>query len=365
MRNACAALIAALVLGLPTATAALDSSAGVIDVRPVVRGLDEPWGLGFLPGGGVLVTERAGRLLHLTAAGAVVPVVGVPDVYDEGQGGLLDVMIPRDFATSRAVFLSFARPGAAGGGTALAVGRLSQDGSVLEDTRVIFAMASDPSGRHFGSRIVEAPSGHIFLTIGDRGESSEAQNLATHNGSVIRLNRDGTVPADNPFVGRTGALPETWSYGHRNPQGAALDAAGQLWVVEHGARGGDEVNRVTKGANYGWPVISFGRHYSGQKIGEGTAKPGMEQPAFYWDPSIAPSGMTFYSGKLWPEWQGDLLVGSLKFGLISRLDGATMQEQERLQSDETARVRDIREAPDGSIWFLSVGQGALYRMTPG
>jgi len=365
MKQILAAALAALAFTLPTEAPALDSSAGRLSVQQVVSGLDEPWGLGFLPGGGMMVTERAGRLLNLTDDGEVIPVSGVPRVYDEGQGGLLDVMIPRDFATSREVFLSFAQPAGRGGATAVAVGRLSDDGTALNGTRVIFAMDAGRGGRHFGSRIVEAPSGHIFLTIGDRGDDDTAQELGNHNGSVIRLNRDGSVPVDNPFVNQPGARPEIWSYGHRNAQGAALDGQGNLWVVEHGARGGDEINLVKPGANYGWPVISYGTQYSGRSIGEGTAKKGMEQPMSYWDPSIAPSGMVFYSGKLWPQWRGDLFVGSLKFGLISRLDGTTLQEQERLQSDETARVRDIREGPDGALWFLSVGQGALYRMTPG
>lgn len=357
--------LCALVLALPGAAHALDSSAGTLRIDAVVTGLDEPWALGFLPDGAMLVSERAGRLLHLGTDGTVTPVAGVPSVYDEGQGGLLDVMIPRNFATSREVFLSLSQPGGRGGATALAVGRLSDDNTTLENPRVIFAIDPGRGGRHFGSRIVEAATGHLFLTVGDRGEDDTAQDLGNHNGTVVRLNRDGTVPADNPFVGQPGARPEIWSYGHRNAQAAALDATGQLWVVEHGARGGDEVNRVAPGANYGWPIISYGTEYSGRRIGEGTAMPGMEQPAFYWDPSIAPSGMVFYSGRLWPEWQGDLFVGSLKFGLISRLDGTAMIEEERLQSDETARVRDIREGPDGALWFLSVGQGALYRMTPG
>ena len=219
-------------------------------------------------------------------------------------------------------------------------------------------------GRHFGSRVVEAPDGTLFLTIGDRGDADQAQNLATHNGTVLRLNRDGSVPADNPFLGLDGAQPEIWSYGHRNAQGAALDGQGRLWVVEHGARGGDEVNRVERGANYGWPVIAYGRHYSGAKIGEGTAKPGMEQPAHYWDPSIAPSGMVVYSGRLWPQWRGDIFVGSLKFDYISRLDGARVTEVEQIEAPQTGRVRDIREAPDGSLWFISVGDGAVYRLSP-
>ncbi len=346
---------------------ALDTSQGRIEVTEVVGGLNAPWGVGFLPGGGFLVTERDGELLHFSAEGQRTNVRGVPDVWADGQGGLLDVMVPRDFAQSRQVFLSFSKRQRGGAGTALAVGTLSPNRAQLTNVQVIFEQSGGSSGgRHFGSRIVEAPDGTIFLTIGDRGDRPSAQDRARHNGSVIRVNRDGTVPRDNPFVGQTNIRSEIWSYGHRNPQGATLDLDGNLWTAEHGARGGDEINRIRKGANFGWPVISYGVHYSGGKIGEGTAKSGMEQPAFFWDPSIAPSGMMIYSGKLWPEWRGDAFVGSLKFGMISRLEtgrGGT-REVERLQSDETARVRDVREAPDGSIWFLSVGNGALYRMTP-
>ena len=349
-----------------TASHALDSSAGKLAVTPIVTGLTEPWGLGFLPGGGLLITERDGRLLHVTPQGTIDAVRGVPEVDAEGQGGLLDVMIPRDFTKSREVFLSFAKKQGRGNGTALAAGRLSDDGKTLENVRVIFEAApGGRGGRHFGSRVVEAADGTIFLTIGDRGDRPSAQNRALHNGSVIRINRDGSVPADNPFVGADNIQPEIWSYGHRNPQGATLAPDGTLWTAEHGAQGGDEVNEIRKGANYGWPVISYGRHYSGLKIGEGTSKPGMEQPRHYWDPSIAPSGIMIYSGRLWPEWRGDIFVGSLKFGLISRLEAGSLKEAERLQSDETARVRDVREAPDGSIWFLSVGQSAAYRITPG
>lgn len=365
MNRLIATAFAALALAAPAQVQAFDTSAGPVAIRPVVTGLTEPWGFAFLPGGGYLITERDGRLLRVGADGAVTALSGLPQVYDEGQGGLLDILLPRDFAQSRDVFLSFSTAQGRGAGTALARATLAEGADSLTDVRVLFEMAPGSSGgRHFGSRIVEGREGHLFLTIGDRGNDNSAQDRSTHNGSLIRLNRDGSVPADNPFVNTDGVLPEIWSFGHRNPQGAALDASGQLWVNEHGARGGDEVNRIRKGANYGWPVISYGRHYSGRRIGEGTAKDGMEQPAHYWDPSIAPSGMVFYSGRLWPEWEGDLFVGSLKFGLISRLDGITMAEAERLESDETARVRDIREAPDGSIWFLSVGQGALYRMTP-
>lgn len=362
-----AAIAMALAL-LPAAAPALEGTEGPIAVTEMAAGLDEPWGIAFLPDGGWLVTERAGRLRRYAADGSFVAVAGLPEVHAEGQGGLLDVMVPRDFAESREVFLSYAAPQAGGGaGTALAVGRLAEDGARLEDLRVLFEMAPGSSGgRHFGSRIVEAPDGSLFLTVGERGDMEAAQDLGRHNGSVVRVHRDGSVPEDNPFVGVAGARPEIWSYGHRNPQGAALDAEGQLWVNEHGAMGGDEVNRIGKGANYGWPVISYGRHYSGLRIGEGREKPGMEQPEFYWDPSIAPSGLAIYSGTLWPGWAGDFLVGSLKFGLISRLefDGEDLVEAERIEGPETARVRDVVEAPDGSVWFLSVGQGAAYRMAP-
>ena len=229
----------------------------------------------------------------------------------------------------------------------------------------LFAMAPGSSGgRHFGSRVVEAPDGTLFLTIGDRGDRPSAQDRSVHNGSVIRVNRDGSVPRDNPFVGQAGILPEIWSFGHRNAQGAGLDLAGNLWLSEHGARGGDEVNLVRKGANYGWPEISYGRHYSGGKIGTGTARDGMEQPELYWDPSIAPSGLLVYSGALFPEWKGDIFVGSLKFDYIARLEGVPLTEVQQIQTDETLRVRDIVEGPDGAIWFISVGNDSVYRITP-
>ena len=343
----------------------LQSSAGTLQVDLVAEGLDEPWAVGFLPGGDVLVTERDGRLLRLSD-GRVTEVAGVPRVADVGQGGLLDLLVPRDFEQSREIFLSYSKPQPGGAGTALLRARLSEDGTALEDPTTIFELADGSSGgHHFGSRIVEAPDGALFLTIGDRGDQPSAQDLRRENGSVVRVARDGSIPTDNPFVGQPDARPAIWSYGHRNPQGAALDLDGNLVTVEHGARGGDEINRIKRGANYGWPLISYGVHYSGQPIGIGTRSPGLEQPAFYWDPSMAPSGMMIYSGKLWPDWRGDIFVGSLKFDYIARLEGEPLAEAEQLSSDATLRVRDVREAPDGSIWFLSVGNGALYRMTPG
>lgn len=340
-------------------------SGGKVRVEKMQAHLMEPWAFAFLPDGLMLITERDG-FLYLAEGQRRKELSGVPKVYAKGQGGLLDVVVARDFARTREIFLSFAEPRGNKAATALAVARLNDSNTGLENLRVIFRQ-SEPSsgGRHFGSRIVEARDGTLFLTIGDRGKRALAQDLGTHNGKLIRVNRDGSVPADNPFAKR-GPRPEIFSYGHRNAQGAALDSAGNIWTVEHGAKGGDEVNQPRPGKNYGWPRIAYGRHYSGLKIGEGTHKPGMEQPAHYWDPSIAPSGMMVYSGKLWPQWKGDIFVGSLKFDLISRLSvtGAKVQEEEYLFNGIYERIRDIREAPDGSIWFLSVGDGALYRFTP-
>jgi glucose/arabinose dehydrogenase len=359
-----AALPAVLTAGLAPASATaqmLATDAGAARVTPVIAELDAPWGFAFLPGGGLLVTERGGRLLHV-ADGAAQAVSGLPEIAVTGQGGLLDVLVPRDFATRREVFFTYAAPDGGRASTAVLRARLSEDGRRLTEATTIFtAAAPSRGGRHFGSRLVEAPDGHLFVTIGDRGDRPSAQDLSNHNGSVLRITRDGAAAPGNPGF----AQPEIWSYGHRNPQGAALDGAGQLWVVEHGARGGDEINRVTPGANYGWPVISYGTHYSGARIGEGTAMDGMEQPAFYWDPSMAPSGMMVYSGALWPEWEGDMFVGSLKFSYLSRVSGSPLREVERIEGAETARVRDVREGPQGAIWFLSVGTGTLYRMTPG
>ena len=354
-----------IALGSSAQAQTLATSAGPVRVEAMLTGLDEPWAIGLLPGGGFLVTERDGRLIHV-ADGTARQVRGVPDVAATGQGGLLDVTVARDFATTREVFLSFAKPQSRGQNTALAVARLSEDGTALEDVRVIFEAAPGFSGgRHFGSRVVEAPDGTLFLTTGDRGQPDSAQDRSNHNGAVIRVARDGSVPPDNPFVGQAGIQPEIWSFGHRNVQGAGLDLAGDLITAEHGARGGDEINRVKRGANFGWPVISYGVEYSGARIGEGTEKAGLEQPEFYWDPSMAPSGLIVYSGKLWPDWRGDVFVGSLKFSYIARLDGAPLREVEQIEGDQTGRVRDLAEAEDGAIWFLSVGDGAVYRMTPG
>lgn len=328
----------------------------------VVTGLDTPWAFGFLPGGDIVLTERDGRVLMVTPGQGVAALRNPPSVHVNGQGGLLDVLVPRDFAQSRELFFTHAKRQGGASGTAVTRAVLNADGTALTDHRTIFEIEPESrGGRHFGSRIAEAPDGTLFLTVGDRGDRPSAQDRSLHNGSVLRINRDGSVPDDNPFVAAGGVQPEIWSYGHRNPQGAAFDADGQFWVNEHGARGGDEVNRIVKGANYGWPVIAYGQHYSGGRIGEGTAKEGMEQPQTYWDPSIAPSGMTFYSGKI-DAWTGDMFVGSLKFDYIARLSGSPMQEVEQIKGESTLRVRDLRLGPNGDLWFLSVGNGALYRM---
>ncbi|MCY4542376.1 MAG: PQQ-dependent sugar dehydrogenase [Rhodobacteraceae bacterium] len=342
-------------------------SSGPVVVDRIAGGLRVPWSIAFLPNCEFLVTERRGRLYHFDASLNRTRVSTNLRVFGRGQGGLLDVMAARDFERTRRVYLTYAySPGGGTAGTAISAGRLAADNSSLESLNRIFEASPRSSGsRHFGSRIVEADDGSLYATIGERGRRSSAQDLSSHNGSVIRIWPDGSVPSDNPFVGQEGRQWEIWSYGHRNAQGATFDAAGNLWLSEHGARGGDEVNLVERGLNYGWPVISYGRHYSGLRIGEGHERAGMEQPEFYWDPSIAPSGIVVYSGKLWPEWKDHILVGSLKFDMISRLgNSGGLREVERISMAETQRVRDVREAQDGSIWFISEDLGAIYRMIP-
>jgi aldose sugar dehydrogenase len=357
-------LLLSVLLPLGAQAGTVETSAGTMEITEMADGLIEPWGIAFLPDGSFLVTEREGRLTLFLADGTSrQTVAGLPEAALDGQGGLLDVMVPRDFATTREVWLTFAQPQGAGSGTAAAKARLSDDGKVLEGLQVVFASPEGGSGgRHFGSRLVEATDGSIFLTIGDRGtgpDGMEAQDPMRAEGKVIHLNRDGS-----PATVQQGMLPGVYSSGHRNPQGAAVDPAGQLWVVEHGAKGGDELNRVEEGRNYGWPVISYGENYNGQKIGVGTETPGMEQPYIYWDPSIAPSGLMFYSGQAVQDWAGDAFVGSLKFDYIGRLDAGSGFAEERIIAPETARVRAVVEGPDGAIWFLSVGNDAVYRMAP-
>jgi glucose/arabinose dehydrogenase len=342
---------------------------GDIRVVTVAEGLEHPWGLAFLPDGRMLVTERPGRLRTVEADGRLsAPIAGVPAVFASGQGGLLDVALDPNFADNRLIYLSYAEAGDGGtAGTAVARGRLG-DGT-LEDVEVIFRQRPKVGGQnHWGSRLVFAPDGTLFVTLGERYQKERAQNLDEHLGKLIRINPDGSVPADNPFVGRDGALPEIYSLGHRNMQGATLHPVTQrLWIVDHGARGGDEINLPEAGKNYGWPIITFGRDYSGLPIGEGTAKPGLEQPIYYWDPSIAPSGMVFYTGERIPGWQGDLFVGALKDRLLVRLevDGTTVTHEERLLKPLRERIRDVRNGPDGYLYLLTDdADGRILRLEP-
>jgi glucose/arabinose dehydrogenase len=343
---------------------------GVVRAEPVAQGLEHPWSLAHLPDGRMLVTERPGRLRLVDRDGRVSePLGGVPQVAARGQGGLLDVAPDPRFAENRVVYLSYSEPGASGtAGTAVARGRLGE--GRLEDVRVIYRQQPKVQGpSHFGSRLVFARDGTLFVTQGDRFTQRDgAQDLSVGFGKIVRINPDGSVPADNPFVGRADTRPETWSYGHRNVQSAALDpATGQLWTVEHGARGGDELNHPEAGKNYGWPVISYGVDYSGAKIGEGTAKPGMEQPVYFWDPVIAPSGMTFYTGDAYPEWKGSIFIGSLKPGLLVRLtvEAGRVTREERYLGDLGERIRDVRQGPDGLLYLLTdSSRGRILRISP-
>ncbi|MQY41476.1 PQQ-dependent sugar dehydrogenase [Epibacterium sp. SM1969] len=364
-RRVYGSIFAAALAGFATLAGAetLQTSAGPVELTKMAEGLDVPWGFDFLPDQSVLITDRGGRLYHLKDQ-KLSKIKGVPKVAEVGQGGLLDILVPRDFATQREILLTLSRATKGGAGTAVVAAKLSADFSTIESAQLLLQVRGAKGGRHFGSRIVEAKDGSLFVTSGERGDRPSAQNNRNLQGTILRIHRDGSPHRSAPFANMPDARDEIWSFGHRNPQGLALDAQGRLWAVEHGARGGDEINRIHKGANYGWPVIAYGRHYSGAQIGEGQAKDGMEQPAFYWDPSIAPSGLMIYSGTLWPEWKGDFFVGSLKFDYIARLDGAPMQEREQIRHDRTGRIRDIREAPDGSIWFASQSEGALFRISP-
>jgi glucose/arabinose dehydrogenase len=341
-----------------------------VAVTTVASGLEHPWSIAFLPDGRMLVTERPGRLRYVSKDGALSsPVAGVPQVFAEGQGGLLDVVLDPKFAENATIYLSYAEPGADGtNGTAVARARL--EGGALADVKVIFRQQPKvASKQHFGSRLVFARDGTLFVTTGERNsERDKAQDLGTHLGKIIRITPDGGVPADNPFVGRKDALPEIWSYGHRNSQGATLDPrTGRLWEIEHGPRGGDEINLPEAGKNYGWPVITYGREYSGGPVGEGiSAKPGMEQPAHYWVPSIACSGMTFHDGRGFPAWKDQLFVGALAAEQIARLvvtpEGRVTHE-ERIAIGK--RVRDVREGPDGALYLATdEDAGEILRVAP-
>jgi aldose sugar dehydrogenase len=363
----------AVALGIAAALPMIRSDAAAatgVSLERVVEGLDNPWGLAFLNDGTALVTERSGQLrrIDLNQKTTSDPVFGVPDVATGGQGGLLGIAIDPDFATNRLIYMSFSESLESGSATAVFRARLSDDFTHLEDGKVIFRQnRAVRSGRHFGSRLVFDRDGSMFVTTGDRGsQSADAQNPASHIGKVLRITVNGQAAPGNPAL--SGWAPEVWSIGHRNLQGAALHPeTGKLWTVEHGARGGDEVNRPEAGKNYGWPVITYGRDYSGAAIGEGAAKEGMEQPLHYWDPSIAPSGMAFVTSDKYPDWKNSLLVGALAGEKVARLtlQGDKVVAEEALFEGE-GRIRDVVQGPDGYIYLLTDDRdGKVVRLVPG
>jgi glucose/arabinose dehydrogenase len=341
-----------------------------IRVSTLTEGLSHPWSMAFLPDGRMLITERPGRLRIIGKDFKLEPqpVGGVPAVAAVGQGGLLDVALHPKFAENNLVYLSYSAGDRNGIGTEVARGVLK--GNQLENVQVIFRMQPKlRTGYHFGSRLVFDREGYLYITLGDRGEMERAQNPGDHNGSVIRLHDDGRVPKDNPFVGKAGWLPEKFTLGNRNMQGAALHPqTGLLWTHEHGPQGGDEINVIRAGTNYGWPVITYGANYgTGTKIGEGTAKDGMAQPLHRWVPSIAPSGMTIYTGNQFPKWRGDLFVGALKDQMLVRLklNGEKIVSEERMLKNTIGRIRDVRAGPDGFIYLLTDElNGVLARVEP-
>jgi glucose/arabinose dehydrogenase len=343
---------------------------GVVRAETVAGGLNHPWGFAFLPDGRVVVTERPGNVRLIDRSGKVsAPLAGAPAVRASGQGGLLDVALDPNFAQNQTIYLSFSEPGEGNtSGTAVAKARLTDTG--LTDVRVIYRQEPKvSSGGHFGSRLVFRRDGTLFVTQGDRFSYRErAQELSSGIGKVVRINTDGSIPRDNPFVGRNDARPEIWSYGHRNQQAATLHPeTGQLWTVEHGAAGGDELNHPEAGKNYGWPVITYGRDYNGRRIGEGAVKEGMEQPVYYWDPVIAPSGMIVYTGDRYPGWRGSILIGSMQPGALVRLtltNGAVANE-ERYLGELRERIRDVQQGPDGFVYVITDSpDGRLLRVVP-
>jgi glucose/arabinose dehydrogenase len=337
-------------------------------VVTIAKGLEHPWSLAFLPGGDILVTERSGRL-RVIRNGILEPspVKGLPEVAAGGQGGLLDVALHPKFAENGLIYLSYAAASIRGKGTEVARARFA-DGRLV-DLETILAVRPKSSGRrHFGSRLAFGPDGTLYVTAGERGNPDRAQDLGDLAGSVIRITDAGEAPPDNPFVGRGGARPEIFTYGHRNPQGLTVHPdTGEIWAAEHGPKGGDEINILRPGTNYGWPVITYGRSYAGKSIGEGTSKPGMAQPVRYWVPSISPSGMAFYTGDAFPFWRGNLFLGALSGRALVRLelDGERVVHEERLLEDLGARIRDVRNGPDGTLYLLTDdANGSLLRLEP-
>ena len=349
------------------------SSAGKLAVQTVATGLVHPWSLAFLPDGRMLVTERPGRIRLVSRSGQLSPpLANVPKVFAVSQGGLLDVILDRDFGRNQIIYFSYAEPFDGGGRTALARARL-EDGELprLTDVNVIYRQHGPPSrGMHFGSRIVQATDGTLFVTNGEHFTDRDmAQTLDNDLGKIVRITPDGAAPPDNPFANKPGARPEVWSYGHRNPQGLAMNPAdGKLWEQEHGAKGGDEINIIEKGHNYGWPRVSYGVNYDGTPVGTGKAKmDGVDDPRWHWTPSIAPSGMTFYTGDLFPAWKGSLFNGALKSELLSRLElkSDVVVKEERLLQGLHERIRDVRQGPDGALYLLTDNSsGRILRVVP-
>jgi aldose sugar dehydrogenase len=346
------------------------SSLGTLRVTTVIKNLENPWGMAFLPDGRLLITERPGRLRIYSQGQLSVAVSGTPAVYNQGQGGLLDIAIDPNFTQNQLVYLTYAEAGTAGtAGTAVMRGKLN--GTALENTQVLFRQTPKLStGNHFGSRLVFDRAGYLFVTLGENNNRITAQYLDHHQGKIIRLWPDGSIPTDNPFIGQTNVKPEIWSYGHRNPQGATLNPwTGKLWMNEHGPKGGDEINIPQPGKNYGWPIITYGIDYNGQPIPEstGTSAPGMEQPKYYWVPSIAPSGMAFYNKNKNSAWYGNLFVGGLAAQQLVRLEinGESIVKEERLLGELGYRIRDVRAGPDGGLYLLTdSATGNLLKIDP-
>jgi glucose/arabinose dehydrogenase len=363
-------LLACLTAWTQERSSVFNSEKHAFRVATLLTGLENPWSMAFLPDGRMLVTERAGRMRLVGQDFRLdpQPIEGLPQVFAQGQGGLFDVVLHPQYAQNGWIYWAFNEQGPGGWGTALARGKLQ--GHRMTEVQVLFSMqAKTRSGQHFGGRIVFDKAGIVYLTLGDRGDKDRAQKLDDHAGSVIRLHDDGRVPADNPFVSKAGALPEKWTLGNRNMQGAVLHPkTGELWTHEHGPQGGDEVNVMRSGLNYGWPVITYGVNYGlGTRIGEGQSKPGMVQPLHVWSPSIAPSGMAFVSGTQFPQWQGDLLVGALRGQMLVRLvlSGEKVLREERLLQNRVGRIRDVRLGPDGLVYLLTDDdQGVLLRLEP-
>ena len=369
------ALVLIMIGTSPLAAAeSFDSEKGRISVDVIADGLSHPWAIDFLPDGRMIVTERSGTMRLVTEAGGVsAPIKGLPKSDVGGQGGLLDVAVHRNFAENRLIYWSFSEAGNGGNSTAVARGRLSEDGTALNDVRVIFSQKPKVrSDKHFGSRLVFDGKGHLFVTLGERFDPKfrvQAQDLGSHLGKIVRLMEDGKVPPDNPFVNKAGALPEIWSYGHRNAQAAAINpATGALWEIEHGPMGGDEINLPQPGKNYGWPIVSFGKNYDGTPVGSGKSEmPGMEPPIYQWTPVIAPSGMAFYTAELFPRWKGNLFVGGLRSQALVRLelDGAKVTHEERLLRELGMRIRDVAQGPEGALYVVTdENDGMILRLSP-